>query len=124
MGFLGWTTSPKASRTSLLGRVLWPLSALLFVVRDALLLVLVIAGLLLGLLMVAVWNTPEPAPSVAPSLVSNPSATPGIHRPSPKPQIVPLLGGKTSSPSSSEKVWVDGYTRKDGTQVDGYWRKK
>lgn len=30
----------------------------------------------------------------------------------------------TSSGSDGDKVWVEGYTRKDGTKVKGYWRRK
>lgn len=32
--------------------------------------------------------------------------------------------GAAPESSNSGKIWVDGYTRKDGTKVKGYWRKK
>ena len=34
---------------------------------------------------------------------------------------VPSVGDDTST---AGKIWVEGYTRKDGTKVKGYWRRK
>lgn len=77
-------------------------------------LVVGVAGGTLCLLLLAIWN---PAPNVAPSAkpyatVSPVTAAEKIEN-DPKPQ-----------PSQTDRIWVDGYTRKDGVRVKGHWRRK
>lgn len=73
---------------------------------------------------------PEPAPAppvekVPPKpVVAKPVAPkPAEAKPAaPAPVYTPQPARSTSSSSSSGKVWVNGYCRKDGRCVSGYWR--
>lgn len=54
-------------------------------------------------------------PSTPPIVITPPTA-PIVISPPPPPAVTP------PAPSNAGKCWVNGYRRKDGTYVNGYWR--